>query len=72
MTCYENLVDYKWMVNLFDDLNLRMACYDIVVDSKWPLTYLMVCNLRIACTWFRVNYWLLQWFITLKWLIMRS
>ena len=43
-----------------------MAYYDIVVDSKWPLTYSAVCNVRVACSWFKVNYWHLQQFVTLK------
>ena len=33
ITCYDIVVDSKWMVDL--NIYLRMACYDIVNDSKW-------------------------------------
>ena len=50
MTYYDIVIDSKWMVDLFGDLqwmilnkqltylaicNLKMACYEIVDDSKW-------------------------------------
>ena len=38
MTCYDIVVDFEWMVDLFIDLyNLRMTCYIIVDDSKWEI-----------------------------------
>ena len=49
MNCYENVINYKWMVNLFSDLKLRMAYHDILVDSKWQLTYLAIFNFKMAC-----------------------
>ena len=48
-----------------------MACYDIVVDSEWTIDLRMICNLIMSCYDTVVTSQLIQWFVTLEWLVMR-
>ena len=53
MTFYDIIANYKWTVDLFNNLSsqngLLLDCSWYVVDSKWPLTYSTICNLKMAC-----------------------